>query len=132
MQRVSGGLAVPKQMLDIFTGKTTGVGANIGLVECDLTYLPKGIDNVFVATIITMAPGNIAHPELISLVGKQLTIKVSEYWYAKANTPIDGANSGGAGADPHDHTLNFTATECEALPVSGRNVEAIRVSYNVA
>lgn len=131
MQRISDGLAVPKQKMDVFSGKTTGVGADAGKVTLDLTYVPKDISHIIIPPIFDDA-GLLVVGSPYSLTGKTLVIKVYGGKYYKTDTPTAGSNSGGAGADPHTHDLTFTRNFVEWLLWSNTALAAIRVDYTVA
>ena len=54
-----------------------------------------------------------------SLSGKTLSVYIAKHAYEKANTPTQNANSGGAGADPHGHNIDFTTTDVSAVLTNG-------------
>ena len=129
MQRISGGLAVPKLIIDVFTGKTTGTGADIGKITCTLTYFPKSIDDI-VVTQITSAVDEFYEGEVTGLTGKIIEITVKRIKFQRVNS-IDTANSGGAGADPHTHNIVTNSYACFGSKVDSQLLDAVRVSYNV-
>ena len=131
MQRVSDGLAVPKQQMDVFTGKTTGGGVNAGEITCELTYVPKSVYHIIIPPIMEDG-GNIVQAIPWSLTGKSLLIKVYDYRYDKPDTPTAGSNSGNAGADPHTHDIAFHEAIAHALLLNNTILSTVRVDYTVA
>lgn len=133
MQRVSGGLTVPKHQMDVFTGKTTGTGANAGEVTCELTYTPKGI-NHFIIPPIKSAAG-LMQGDVQSITGKTLLLKVYYYAYGKTDSPTSnatGACDGSGGAASHGgHTLTYTADFCLSYPLDNIALGTIRANYTV-
>lgn len=131
MQRYSDGLAVPKMMMDTFVGKTTGTGADVGKVWCELTYLPKNLDHIIVPPIVSVS-GLLVESVLLTLSGKTLEMWLVKHVYDKADTPTGIANSGGAGADPHSHAISHTQTDVLPLVLDNEALNTIRVHYTVA
>lgn len=135
MQRYSQGLAVPKQMLDSFAaGKTTGTGANVGEVTCELTYTPKSVNHVMPVQMQTppVFGSDIVFGLPYTLTGKTLVLQVYQVEYYKANFNTSSENSGGAGADPHTHGITHTLTRCGSSLMDTVDLEAFNVQYTVA
>jgi len=135
MQRISDGLAVPKQQMDTFTGKTTfGPGARIGEVDCDLTYIPKSKNHVLVPVIQTPT-GFMLNAEVKALSGKLVTLKVYLPAYEKAadmNNAAAACNGSGGAASHGKHVLSYTYIGCPQATVANQALEVIRVNYTVA
>lgn len=129
MHRVSDGLAVPRNVIESFSGKTTSAA---GVIYCDLKYTPKSINH-----IIVTFPGHVVgletyRAQVMGLTGRQVMILISRYRYEKADSPTGGANSGGAGADPHAHGLSFTVTYVAYQGVDTELMPTIPVMYEIA
>lgn len=128
MQRVSGGLAVPKDVLDIFTGKTT----TMGNVTCVLKYTPKSLNDIVVDWVYVVATGKWRIAQAVALAGKTVEVATEKFGYYKTDTPSGGANSGGAGADPHGHALTYTQEEVINGSPGNEALGPIRIHYTVA
>lgn len=134
MQRVSDGLEVPKLMLDVFTGKVTGTGADTGKVVCDLTYQPKSIDHII--TPIARDTGEyLVLADVYALSGKELTLKICAYSYYKltalevATSACDGS---GLWQSHGGHNFVNTLTYVHMTSLSACPLGTIRVHYTVA
>jgi len=128
MNRYSQGLKVPLIQVDSFTGKSADGAGNITL---NLTHTPISIDDVSVTVGENNVGSAIRFYLKVSLTGKALVIHVIALTYGKANTPISADNSGGAGADPHTHTLAYTVTACANYSVAIEAQNTITVVYAV-
>lgn len=129
MQRYSDGLAVPKDMMDVFSGETSDGSGNLAL---DLTYLPKSINDIIVPDGFDVSQGRRRVYMKTGLAGKVLTVKAIGMQYRKPTTPIDAANSGRVGADPHAHALSFLLAHLEIIGQAGEDQDVITVHYTVA
>jgi len=128
MQRISGGLKVPKLMMDMFRGESSNAAGNVTL---ELTYVPKSVYDIIIplawsSTLLTYV---IVDPA--SLAGKTLTAVVYKHMYHKADTPTGAQNSGGAGADPHSHALAYTSTIVATEIALSVALGTVRVHYEV-
>ena len=129
MQRISDGLAVPRQMIDTFTGKTSNV---LALVQCVLTYTPKSMDDILVPDGFESTLFGRRVYKKDTLTGNILSLLVKKYKYSKADSPVVVGNSGGAGADPHSHNLTYTVTEVDLGSAGNEAQGPIVVEYKVA
>ena len=128
MQRYAQGLEVPKIKIDSFTGKTTGA---TGYFDVNLTYTPKSINNVLVYMQNSVTKLRLGVPTI--LTGKTLRINVFGYGYYKITSLTTTAeNSGGAGADPHDHALSQALTSCDLQAKTSELQDPLTVHYEVA
>ena len=128
MQRVSDGLAVPKLMLEHFTGKTTDAS---GYITCELKYTPTSKEDVIVESIRDAPIGDMHFAKATGLTGKTLTVYVLAAEYNRADT-IGNANSGGAGADPHTHALNSSTQAVMYNAYVSSGLGPVTISYKVA
>lgn len=127
MQRYSDGLKVPNLMMDVFTGK---VSDGAGDISCALRYTPKDINHIIIPPVkdaldrmLTLLPH--------ALVGKTLTVRTYQDVYEKVDTPTGTGNSGGAGADPHSHTISTTWANVTSSTATARTLGAVQVHYTV-
>lgn len=128
MQRYAQGLEVPKQQIDYFDGKTSSA---IGEIVLDLTYVPKALKKI----IVGVGTGLAGVPRFYNknaVTGKQLQIFAGKLTYMKPASPIGNANSGGAGADPHSHTLTLNTDDADHATANNELQGTITVSYEVA
>lgn len=129
MQRVSDGLDVPKHQTDIFSGKVTS--AVQGDFVCELTYTPKGVNNIFMAI-----PWGAGYRllRIYSLVGKTLTIIVDKLQYEKTDTPTGSTDAAGGGAvgEPHGHALSYTNTLLTGVRSTNDTLPPVAIHYEVA
>ena len=129
MQRISDGLAVPKHMTEVFSGKTTDAN---GLFTCDLKYVPQSVQHV----LISQRNSDIVQSQRFyaprTVAGNVLTVFVRKLTYMESANATGGANSGGAGADPHTHTITKTSISV-ATPECQLEAQApVTVHYQVA
>lgn len=128
MQRYSGGLKVPKQQTDYFTGETTSA---TGYITLNLSYVPvsKQKTKLSVGTGSGGVP-RIYHPYILS--GKTLVILATKLTYMKPTTTVSSENSGGGGADPHDHNITLNTEDINHASANNEAQGDIVVSYPVA
>ena len=134
MQRVSDGLAVPKQQMDMFTGKVTGTGARLAEVDCELMYVPKSIDYILVPIIRTLT-GYLMNASVKSLVGKTVTLEILINTYHKTTSLANasGACNGSGGAPSHGtHAIGYTNVGCGWGGIGDVALDVIRIQYTVA
>lgn len=122
------GIEVPQTQVDYFTGITLNAA---GETTVTLTHVPASVGQIVIA-ITSIRMMRVAKPD--SLAGKDLTILVKELAYSKPNSPTNtrDAAGGGAVAEPHTHTLQFTSTGINAVlvPTSLTSYD-FAVSYQV-
>ena len=127
MQRISDGLAVPKDMLDTFTRKTSN-GA--GVITCELTYTPQSIGHIDITSNRIGLEQRVYVPTV--LTGRSLEMTVYQHKYSKVVNVTGTANSGGSGADPHSHAINSAAANTVLGNVGLEAQPDILVHYKVA
>ena len=134
MQRISEGMAVPKQQLDMFSGKVTGTGARTGEVDCELLYLPKGIEYILTPSVHSVG-GFVLPVDVIGLVGKTVTLKVYIYVYYKtisAANAIGACDGSGGGPSHGSHALSHSYWACGLAAYDNEALDPIRINYTVA
>jgi len=128
MQRVSDGLAVPKNQIDLFTGKTTDV---FGKFTCNLKYTPKSIHHITVP--VAAAPsGALRWYHKDAIAGNILTLIAIQQLYEKTDNPTGASNSGNAGADTHTHAISHSVTPVSSDIADMEVQGSIIVIYEVA
>lgn len=117
-------------MVDIFAGKATDIS---GRVDCELTYLPKDINEILMPLHLGGA-GCPRRASPVSLTGKTLKIQVDKLLYSKAYgiTSASQAIHNAAGADPHTHNLSWVSSEVTLAVAALENQGTIRIHYTVA
>jgi len=128
MQRYSGGLEAPRDMVDVFTGKTTHAGS--GDVSCELTYTPIDVDHIVIPPVVTDSTYRFL--KIVTLVGNTLTLHVDKLKYYRASAATVSSNSGGAGADPHAHTIVSNYNNVAEISCLNEVQGPIKVHYVVA
>ena len=129
MQRYSGGLAVPKNMVETFSGKTSD---NFGVVVCGLQYTPMSLDHVVVSDGEDVASSSLRKYKKISIVGCTLEFYVKKLEYLEASVITGGSAGGGTGADPHTHAVSRTWEELGYTTQSLEPQSPITIYYKVA
>lgn len=128
MQRYGQGLKVPKNMTDVFTGKTSSAA---GVIVCNLTYTPKSIHHVMAMRGLSQSD-EIRDYHKISLVGRDLNLYSMVEKYDKADSPTDSDAGTGAGGGTHGHQITHTASKVSNVVVNNENQGAIVIHYAVA
>lgn len=118
-----GGVAVPRVWIDHFTGNSDGSG------YCDLTltFTPVSVDEC----IPVLTNSGIRYLQTISLTGKTLRVAVVRGTYYRSATATSWQNSGGAGADPHAHSIAEGLSDLGVAAHAGFAYK-IAVAYPVA
>jgi len=131
MQRVSDGLAVPKMKQDIFSGLTT---SGFGKVDCELTYTPKSIDEIFPSMVEDVDDSFMQIVQVVSLVGNvvRLAIRQLNYLGVSPNFTGDASTGNSGAAEPHNHTITTVACDVSQGYLRNRALYPLRVMYTVA
>lgn len=130
MQRYSGGLEVPRQMLDVFSGETS---SGVGFLYLTLSYTPQSLDHVIVPSGYESTVSHRRGYQKLGLVGNVLTVVVLAYKYWKADTPTGTETvTDTGGAAPHGHTISHTAFDVIESIQSNEAQDDIVVQYQVA
>lgn len=128
MQRYAQGLKVPKNMTDIFTGKTSSAA---GVIVCNLTYTPKSIHHVMAMRGLSLSD-ELRDYHKISLVGRDLNLYPMIEKYDKADSPTGSDAGTGAGGGTHIHAITHSASKVSNEVANSEAQGAIVIHYVVA
>jgi|LGVF01.2.fsa_nt_gb hypothetical protein len=127
MQRYSQGIKVPNQQTDYFTGETT---SGAGYITLNLTYAPRTANKIKMP--LGTGPGGVPRIYYVfSLTGKTLVIFATKLTYMEPALTVSSENSGGAGADPHDHNVTLNTADANHTSANNELQGTIVVSYPV-
>lgn len=133
MQRYSGGLAVPLDMLDVFSG-ADAITNSVSEITVALTYTPKSLAHIVIPPILNVAMTEIRYSMLLELTGNLLRFGVVREYYLRADTVTftTDAAGGGAVAEPHEHEIDYNVANVEIIGVPNEQQKDIAVHYTVA
>jgi len=126
MQRYSGGLKVPRTQIESFIGKTTNAE---GQITVALRYTPKSLGHI-AADLPYVAVNKNHECRVESLSGRDVTVRFYEHKYYRAMA-ITTENSGGAGADPHGHSITDSETDVHSDVLDAVLIAAFGIVYEI-
>lgn len=128
MQRVSGGVVVPKLMMEVFTGKTTSFD---GLIACYLKYIPKDVNHI-VPSLLFHYLTKTFYLKVVSINGNDLTLQINKYQYDRAQGTTGSTATGGDNSGGHTHQVTHNTPDVTCANPQMVSLPAVTIIYEVA